>query len=39
MSGLVRTIIADDHAFIRQGLKQLLSTVEKRRTVKPFTGC
>jgi DNA-binding NarL/FixJ family response regulator len=28
MSGLVRTIIADDHAFIRQGLKQLLSTVD-----------
>ena len=28
MCGLVRTIIADDHAFIRQGLKQLLSTVD-----------
>jgi DNA-binding NarL/FixJ family response regulator len=28
MSGLVRTIIADDHAIIREGLKQLLSTVD-----------
>jgi hypothetical protein len=27
MRGLVRTIIADDHAIIREGLKQLLSTV------------
>ena len=29
MGGLVRTIIADDHAFIREGLKQLLSTVDE----------
>ncbi len=29
MYGLVRTIIADDHAIIREGLKQLLSTVDE----------
>jgi DNA-binding NarL/FixJ family response regulator len=29
MCGLVRTIIADDHAIIREGLKQLLSTVDE----------
>ena len=29
MSGLVRTIIADDHAVVREGLKQLLSTVDE----------
>lgn len=28
MCGLVRTIIADDHAIVREGLKQLLSTVD-----------
>jgi DNA-binding NarL/FixJ family response regulator len=29
MSGLVRTIIADDHAIMREGLKHLLSTVDE----------
>ena len=29
MCGLVRTIIADDHAIVREGLKQLLSTVDE----------
>src|SRR5439155_23436395 len=29
MCGPVRTIIADDHAIIREGLKQLLSTVDE----------
>lgn len=29
MCGLVRTIIADDHAIMREGLKQLLSTVDE----------
>jgi DNA-binding NarL/FixJ family response regulator len=29
MRGLVRTIIADDHALVREGLKQLLSTVDE----------
>jgi DNA-binding NarL/FixJ family response regulator len=29
MFGLVRTIIADDHAIMREGLKQLLSTVDE----------
>lgn len=28
MCGLVKTIIADDHAVVREGLKQLLSTVD-----------
>jgi DNA-binding NarL/FixJ family response regulator len=29
MCGLVRTIIADDHAIMREGLKQLLSTLDE----------
>jgi len=45
MRGLVRTIIADDHAITSARLEAAsvdrdeLTVSGERRTVKPFTGC